>query len=1029
MSDNAPTPEVQVSSTPQPASKRKASTAGLNANGGRPAKAVKRRASKACQCCRARKVRCNVVEHGAPCTNCRLDEIECIVSESKRKKKWTKPEETHTDADPPLVTARRSIEPQNPLDALQSLSAPNRPISSGSLAAEQHVPHSIYQSFANSTNYMQNAHRRLSTATNLLTQPFPTFSQSPLSFDGQSFLPQLRTPEPTPITLPYYLKPIPPRIGQDELVYLRKKGALAVPDTSLRNELLRSYIEYCHPFMPLLDLHDFLRAINATDGSAGKISLFTFSAVMFVGTAYVDFSHLQRAGYSTRKEARKDFFQKTRLLYDFDYEIDRISLVQGLLLMTYWYETPDDQKDTWHYMGLAISLAHTIGLHRNPERSNMDQKRKSLWRRIWWSLYMRDRLIALGMRRPTRIKNEDYDVPMMTIDDFELSPLPDYITCVPADCAIARDVDKQRQLASMCIEKTKLCLCISQVLTTQYSVLNTNQGILSDEGNTRTTMMLLPKKLDTQVNEIQSCDDELQRWSHELPEELKYRHATADEVNNATSPIIVNRAMLHLVFYCALSALHRPQVLPSMPSIKTAAELLDVSRRNVRCAANEITDISQNLYTLNLVKYLPTTGVTVLLPAIIIHLLDIKAPNEETRRSSLRGFCQCMQVMSKLRDNYAAADYSTAFLEAAISKAEVTVPERFGNSTHPTKAQHSSTKKMKAGPNGAVTINSAGVDHLVAAGHHLNLVHSPIPPQARTLTPPPDLHHSINSSSFTASTAHPPGPLSDDDVAARLNSFLASTPPDSSSSDQDASLAHLHTASSSVDAAPPLASTNAHHLAPPIDPLLTTTATAITSIDATASTPTNAIGSDPSSSLLFSATTGADWEPDFDSLLDVDGLLAGSGGGIGGSRAWGWGGAGDEGWAMQGESSGFALDMDFVQGMGGGVGEQEEEEEMESGAEVKEEWKEEGLTEREERGTEGDGEDKDEKSEDGKDEIGELASQETAEKSEGRGDTEISASKMEIWSSEVEGRKDDIGSDVEVIDDTDAAVAQEYIQT
>jgi hypothetical protein len=31
-------------------------------------------------------VRCNVTEHGAPCTNCRLDEVECIVSESRRKK-------------------------------------------------------------------------------------------------------------------------------------------------------------------------------------------------------------------------------------------------------------------------------------------------------------------------------------------------------------------------------------------------------------------------------------------------------------------------------------------------------------------------------------------------------------------------------------------------------------------------------------------------------------------------------------------------------------------------------------------------------------------------------------------------------------------------------------------------------------------------------------------------------------------------------------------------------------------------------
>jgi hypothetical protein len=69
--------------------KRKAS--GLAAHN-RP---VKRRASKACCCCRARKVRCDVVENGSPCTNCRLDQVECVVTESKRRKfvlKFTSPE-------------------------------------------------------------------------------------------------------------------------------------------------------------------------------------------------------------------------------------------------------------------------------------------------------------------------------------------------------------------------------------------------------------------------------------------------------------------------------------------------------------------------------------------------------------------------------------------------------------------------------------------------------------------------------------------------------------------------------------------------------------------------------------------------------------------------------------------------------------------------------------------------------------------------------------------------------------------------
>jgi hypothetical protein len=60
--------------------KRKAS--GLAGNN-RP---VKRRASKACCCCRARKVRCDVVENGSPCTNCRLDQVECVVTESKRRR-------------------------------------------------------------------------------------------------------------------------------------------------------------------------------------------------------------------------------------------------------------------------------------------------------------------------------------------------------------------------------------------------------------------------------------------------------------------------------------------------------------------------------------------------------------------------------------------------------------------------------------------------------------------------------------------------------------------------------------------------------------------------------------------------------------------------------------------------------------------------------------------------------------------------------------------------------------------------------
>lgn len=88
-----PPHQIEQSSSSSPVSgpspnnnKRKSGQAGLDRPNGLPPRPVKRRASKACQCCRARKVRCNVTEHGAPCTNCRLDEVECVVSESRRKK-------------------------------------------------------------------------------------------------------------------------------------------------------------------------------------------------------------------------------------------------------------------------------------------------------------------------------------------------------------------------------------------------------------------------------------------------------------------------------------------------------------------------------------------------------------------------------------------------------------------------------------------------------------------------------------------------------------------------------------------------------------------------------------------------------------------------------------------------------------------------------------------------------------------------------------------------------------------------------
>jgi hypothetical protein len=71
--------------------KRTQSTANLDANGN--PKPVKRRAAKACAACRARKVRCDVMQRyhvtadgEVTCSNCTMDGIKCVIEESKRRK-------------------------------------------------------------------------------------------------------------------------------------------------------------------------------------------------------------------------------------------------------------------------------------------------------------------------------------------------------------------------------------------------------------------------------------------------------------------------------------------------------------------------------------------------------------------------------------------------------------------------------------------------------------------------------------------------------------------------------------------------------------------------------------------------------------------------------------------------------------------------------------------------------------------------------------------------------------------------------
>ncbi|KAK3378432.1 cutinase transcription factor 1 [Podospora didyma] len=696
MSPQVPTPSTPPSPgakaeppSPEPISGRKRTAEAPEPAG--TAKVTKRRAARACVSCRARKVRCDVVE-GAPCGNCRWDNISCVVQESRRRKKNNMFGVSSTvgagngGAEALRARGLSFSNPVNITSAEQARSGnvvplanidPNVNVNGSGLSdplvdGGQLPPHLIFQGNAGYRDSATLASKYSDASGGRLLYPTPNHGPLPLPLLADFRAPQLynapQEPKQPREMLPF-LKPLNPRIAPEDVDYLDQKGALSLPSVPLQNALLKAYVEYVHPYMPLLELHPFLDAINSREGYAGQVSLFLYQAVMFVATAFVDIEHLKEAGFPNRKAARRAFFIRTRLLYDFDYETDRLVLVQGLLLMTYWYETPDDQKDTWHWMGVAISLAHTIGLHRNPAAANMEPKRQKLWKRIWWSCFMRDRLIALGMRRPTRIKDEDFDVPMLEEGDFEIRALSDDNQLLGSDCVVIQDTSLQMQLAQMCIQKAKLCICISHMLKAQYSVLS-REG-MQPENTTSSTMMLHPNKTEN-VEVVHQVDLELETWFRELPECCQYRPLVPQETRSGYKTLAVQRNLLHMVYHTTVSALHRPQFMPTSPTQAPPTEQAQTTARTrVREAADQITRMAGDLHNHQLEKYLPTTGVTVILPAMIIHLLDMKLPMPEGRDHARRGFRTCLTVMHKLREIYAAANFAITFLEAALRKSEL----------------------------------------------------------------------------------------------------------------------------------------------------------------------------------------------------------------------------------------------------------------------------------------------------------------------------------------------------------------------
>jgi hypothetical protein len=133
--------------------------------------------------------------------------------------------------------------------------------------------------------------------------------------DGSNYIKTTRDHETAPrnSVIPSYISPLPKSLAAEDIEYLHAKGALTTPTAALRNQLIKSFVEYVYPFLPLINLEEFLRVVQDDNGKGGQISLLVFQAVMHAGSGVVDMRYLQAAGYESRTTARQALFRKIKV--------------------------------------------------------------------------------------------------------------------------------------------------------------------------------------------------------------------------------------------------------------------------------------------------------------------------------------------------------------------------------------------------------------------------------------------------------------------------------------------------------------------------------------------------------------------------------------------------------------------------------------------------------------------------------------------------------------------------------------------
>lgn len=183
---------------------------------------------------------------------------------------------------------------------------------------------------------------------------------------------------------------------EDRYYLYNTKKVFRFPQRSVTTELVRVFFQVVCPLQPVMDRRIttdlYLRLYTHQQSSP-----LLFHAMFFCACSFADEAIIHEAGFQDATEAKLYFGSRARILYSYDCEPDHLFVVQALILLSFWWMDYTEEKDMKYWLSCAVNLALTMGMHKAlPKRLSMSPTYHSLWRRIFWTLFVSKLLVIMA---------------------------------------------------------------------------------------------------------------------------------------------------------------------------------------------------------------------------------------------------------------------------------------------------------------------------------------------------------------------------------------------------------------------------------------------------------------------------------------------------------------------------------------------------------------------------------------------------------------------------------------------------------